>query len=177
MKLDRTQITYIFFGGLFLVVLLFYFVVISPGLSRQEQLERSISKRKTDLVKITELKKKWENYKRDQSEVEQALKSRGNQFTLLSFLEAVTREVGIDKNIQYIKPVTFSPSEGAGAFKPEGIEMSLDNVGMEQLVNFLYKVEHSGNLLFIKRIKILKTSRGASSTLKATLQVNTYVRS
>jgi hypothetical protein len=48
---------------------------------------------------------------------------------------------------------------------------------MEQLVNFLYKVEHSGNLLFIKRIKILKTSRGASSTLKATLQVNTYVRS
>jgi Tfp pilus assembly protein PilO len=177
MKLDRTQITYLFFGGLFLVALLFYFVVISPGLSRQKQLERSISKRKADLVNITELKRKWENYKRDQREVEQALGSRGAQFTLLSFLEGVTREVGIDKNIEYIKPVTFSPNEAAGAFKPEGIEMSLANVGMEQLVNFLYKVEHSGNLLFVKRIKILKTSGGTSSALKMTLQVNTYARS
>jgi Tfp pilus assembly protein PilO len=174
MKLDRTQMTFLFFGGLFFVALLFYFVAISPGLSKQEQLERSISRRKADLVKITELKRKWENFKRDQSEVEQSLSSRGDRFTLLSFLEGVTREVGIDKNIQYIKPVTFPPSEGA--FRPEGIEMSLDNVGMEQLVNFLYKVEHSGNLLFIKRIKILKTSRGSSSTLKVTLQVNTYTR-
>jgi hypothetical protein len=47
---------------------------------------------------------------------------------------------------------------------------------MEQLVNFLYKVELSGNLLFVKRIKILKTSRGSSSYLKVTLQVNTYTR-
>ena len=177
MKLDRTQMTYLFFGGLFFVALLFYFVAISPGLSKQEQLEKSISKRKADLVKITELKRRWENFKRDQGEVEQALRSRGDRFTLLSFLEGITREVGIDKNIQYIKPVTFPPSEVAGTFKPEGIEMSLDNVGMEQLVNFLYKVELSGDLLFVKRIKILKTSRGSTSTLKVTLQVNTYTRS
>jgi Tfp pilus assembly protein PilO len=174
MKLDRQQMTYLFFGGLFLVALLFYFVVISPGLSRQDQLERSISKRKADLAKITELKKKWESFKRDQGEVEQSLRSRGDRFTLLSFLEGITREIGIDKNIQYIKPVTFPPSESV--FKPEGIEISLDNVGMEQLVNFLYRVENSGNLLFIKRIKILKTSRGSSSTLKVTLQVNTYTK-
>jgi hypothetical protein len=177
MKLDRTQMTYLFFGGLFFAALLFYLVVISPGLSRQEQMERNISRRKADLVKLTELKRKWEDFKRDQSEVEQALGSRGGRFTLLSYLEGVTREVGIDKNIQYIKPVTFPPGEAAGAFKPEGIEMSLDNVGMEQLVNFLYRVEHSGNLLFTKRIKILKTSRGTSSALKVTLQVNTYARS
>jgi hypothetical protein len=174
MKLDRQQMTYVFFGGLVLVALFFYLIVISPGLEKQRQLERGIAKRKTDLVKITELKKKWESFKRDQNEVQQALRSRGDRFTLLSFLEGITREIGIDKNIQYIKPVTFPPSEAV--FKPEGIEMSLDNVGMEQVVNFLYKVEHSGNLLFIKRIKILKTSRGSSSTLKVTLQVNTYTR-
>jgi len=177
MKLDRTQMTYLFFGGLFVVALLFYLVVISPGLSRQDQLERSISRRKADLGKLTELKRKWEDFKRDQSEVERALKSRGDRFTLLSYLEGVTREVGIDKNIQYIKPVTFPPGESAGLFKPEGIEMSLDNLNMEQLVNFLYRVEHSGNLLFTKRIKILKTTKGTSSSLKVTLQVNTYARS
>jgi hypothetical protein len=175
MKLDRQQMTYVFFGGLAFLALLFYLVVISPGLHRQGQMEKSIARRKADLVKITELKKKWESFKKNQGEVEQTLRSRGDRFTLLSFLEGVTREIGIDKNIQYIKPVTFPPSEAV--LKPEGIEMSLDNVGMKQLVDFLYKVENSGNLLFIKRIKILKTSRGSSSALKVTLQVNTYTTS
>ncbi|MBN2033366.1 MAG: hypothetical protein JW836_08835 [Deltaproteobacteria bacterium] len=174
MKLDRNKITYLFFGGLFLVALLFYFVVISPGLSKQKAVERSIAKRKADLVKIGEHIRSWESFKKARSEVEEALKSRGDRFSLLSFLEGVTREVGIDKNIEYIKPVTFPPSEGP--FRPEGIELSLANMGMEQLVNFLYKVEHTGNLLYVKRIKIVKSTRGTSSALKVTLQVNTYTR-
>lgn len=174
MKLDRRQMTYAFFGGLFLFALLFYFVVISPGLSKQKALERSIAKRKADLVKIMELNRAWENFKKDRRDVETALDSRGDRFSLLSFLEGVTREVGVDRNIQYIKPVTFPPSEGP--FRPEGIELSLENMGMEQLVDFLYKLEHTGSLLYVKRIKILKDGRGGSSALKVTLQVNTYAR-
>lgn len=174
MKLDRKQMTYAFFGGLFVVALLFYFVVISPGLSKQRSLERNIAKRKADLVKITELNKTWEGFKRDRRDVETTLEDRGDRFSLLSYLEAVTREVGVDRNIQYIKPVTFPPSEGP--FRPEGIELSLENMGMEQLVEFLHKVEHTGSLLYVKRIKILKAARGTSSTLKVTLQVNTYTR-
>lgn len=174
MKLDRSQMTYVFFGGLALVALLFYLIIISPGYSKQKQLEKSIARREADLVKVSELSRKWENFKRDQNEVELSLSSRGDRFTLLSYLEGLTREAGIDKNIQYIKPVTFPPTEGA--FRPEGIEMSLDNVGMEQLVNFLYKVEQSQNLLYVKRIKMLKVSKGSTSTLKVTLQVNTYLR-
>jgi hypothetical protein len=172
MKLDRKQMTYVFFGGLFLVALIFYFAVISPGLSKQKTLERSIARREADLVRIAELIRTWESFKKDRSEVETTLRSRGDRFSLLSFLEGVTREVGIDKDIQYIKPVSFPPSEGP--FRPEGIELSLENMGMEQLVNFLYKVEHTQNLLYVKRIKILKAARGTSSTLKVTLQVNTY---
>jgi hypothetical protein len=174
MKLDRRQMTYAFFGGLFLFALLFYFVVISPGISKQKTLEGSIEKRKADLVKITALNRTWEGFKKDRSDVERALDSRGDRFSLLSFLEGLTREVGVDRNIQYIKPVTFPPSEGL--FRPEGIEVSLENMGMEQLVDFLYKVEHTGSLLYVKRIKILKATRGTSSTLKVTLQVNTYTR-
>ena len=133
MKLDRKQMTYVFFGGLVLVALLFYLVVISPALSKQELLAKNIAKRKQDLVRISEIKGKWQNFQRDRSDVQEAIKGRGS-FTLLSYLEAVTREIGIDQRIQYIKPVTFP--EGEGKLKPEGIEISLDGVNMEQLVNF-----------------------------------------
>jgi type II secretory pathway component PulM len=171
MKLDRKQMTYVFFGGLSLVALLFYLIVISPALSRQELLAKNIVKRKQDLVRISEIKGKWETFQKDRRDVQEAIKSRGS-FTLLSYLEAVTREIGIDQRIQYIKPVSFP--EGEGKLKPEGIEISLDGVNMEQLVNFLYRIEYSGKLLHVKRIKILRASREKVSLLKVTLQVNTY---
>ena len=171
MKLDRKQMTYVFFGGLFLAALLFYLIVISPALSREELLSKNIAKRKQDLVRISEIKGKWQNFQKDRSDVQEAIKGRGG-FTLLSYLEAVTREIGIDQRIQYIKPVTFP--EGEGKLRPEGIEISLDGVNMEQLVNFLYRIEYSGKLLHVKRIKILRASKEKTSLLKVTFQVNTY---
>lgn len=171
MKLDRKQMSYVFFGGLGLAVLLFYLVVISPALSKQEALAKNIAKRKQDLVKISEIKGKWQRFQRDRAEVQEAVKGRGG-FTLLSYLEAVTREIGIDQRIQYIKPVTFP--EGEGKLRPEGIEISLEGINMEQMVNFLYKIEYAGKLLHVKRIKILRASREKTSLLKVTLQVNTY---
>jgi type II secretory pathway component PulM len=171
MKLDRKQMTYVFFGGLFLVALLFYLIVISPALSRQELLAKNIVKRKQDLIRISEIKGRWETFQKDRRDVEEAIKSRGS-FTLLSYLEAVTRAIGIDQRIQYIKPVTFP--EGEGKLRPEGIEISLDGVNIEQLVNFLYRIEYSGKLLYVKRIKIIRASREKASLLKVTLQVNTY---
>jgi type II secretory pathway component PulM len=171
MKLDRKQMTYVFFGGLVLIALLFYLVVISPALSKQEALAKNIAKRKQDMVRISEIKGKWQNFQRDRADVQEAIKSRGS-FTLLSYLEAVTREIGIDQRIQYIKPVTFP--EGEGKLRPEGIEISLDGINMEQLVDFLYRIEYSGKLLHVKRIKILRASKEKTSLLKVTLQVNTY---
>ena len=171
MKLDRKQMSYVFFGGLFLVALLLYLVVISPALSKQELLAKNIAKRKQDLVRISEIKGKWQSFQRDRSDVQEAIKGRGD-FALLSYLEAVTREIGIDQRIQYIKPVTFP--EGEGKLKPEGIEISLDGINMEQLVHFLYRMEYSGKLLHVKRIKLLRASKEKTSLLKVTLQVNTY---
>jgi hypothetical protein len=45
---------------------------------------------------------------------------------------------------------------------------------MEQLVHFLYRMEYSGKLLHVKRIKLLRASKEKTSLLKVTLQVNTY---
>ena len=84
-------------------------------------------------MRISEIKGKWQSFQRDRADVQEAIKGRGS-FTLLSYLEAVTREIGIDQRIQYIKPVTFP--EGEGKLRPEGIEISLDGINMEQLVNF-----------------------------------------
>ncbi len=89
--------------------------------------------------------------------MQDAIKGRGS-FTLASYIRsghAGDRHGSADP---VRKPVSFP--EGEGKLKPEGIEISPDGVNMEQLVNFLYRIEYSGKLLHVKRIKILRASKG-----------------
>jgi hypothetical protein len=173
MKLNRREMAFAIFGGIFVLVLLYYLFIISPAIARQNSLIAYIEKKEADLIGMIELKDKWERFKANRMKAEKILSQRGDRFTLLSFLEGVSREVGIDNKIQYMKPLTFR--EGEGALKPVGIEMNLDGINTKQLVSLLHKIEYSEKLLNIRLIKILRVSRGKVNLLKVTLQVNTYM--
>ncbi|MDY7036267.1 MAG: hypothetical protein SV375_08930 [Thermodesulfobacteriota bacterium] len=172
MRINRREINFLLVGGISIIILLYYLLIVSPAMSRRELLIKYTGKKEADLAKMVELKAEWDRFNKERFEVEKKLNGRGKEFTLLTFLEGITRDIGINKSIQYMKPLSFP--EEAGPFKTEGIEMKLDNINVEQLVNFLYKIEYSENLLIIKRIKILRSAKTKSSLLKVTLQVNTY---
>jgi hypothetical protein len=173
MRLNRREMAFAIFGGIFVIALLYYLFIISPAIARQNSLIAYIEKKEADLVGMIELKDKWETFKANRLKAEKMLAQRGEKFTLLSFLEGVSREVGIDNKIQYMKPLTFHEEEGV--LKPVGIEMNLDGINTKQLVSLLHKIEYSEKLLNIKLIKILHVTRGKEKLLKVTLQVNTYM--
>lgn len=160
------------FGGVFVIVLLYYLIVLSPALSKEKSFIKRIEKKTTDLAQIIELKSQWGKFKANKTRAEKILAARGKTFSLLSFLETVSRESGIDDKILYMKPLAFH--DDSGPMKPTGIEIKLDNINIKQLVTLLYKIEGAGKLLNIKRIKIQRTSTKSIKTLKVTLQVNTY---
>ena len=172
MRVFRRETGIVLLGGLFVFGLLYYLLVVSPGLSREESLIKRVDKREGDLAKMIELKAQWEHFEKSKVDAERILARRGDRFTLLSFLERISREVGIDSNIQYIKPI--SHAEDAGALKLSGMEMKLDDININQLLNFLYRVEYSQKLIKIQRIRIQRTTSGKSDTLKVTLEANTY---
>ena len=175
MTLKRNEILTLALGGLFVLTLLYYFFVISPAAAREKDLDRYIKKTRADLAEMVELKTRWDLMKRNQVEAEKMIGQRGPKFTLLSYLESISRETGINDKIQYMKPMSFP--EESGPLKQEGMEIKLEGVDMTQLVNYLYKIEYSEKLLSIVRIKVQRESTGdESSLLKATLQVNTYVQ-
>lgn len=160
-------------GGLFLFGLLYYLLVVSPGLAKEESLTKRVDRREGDLGKMIELKAQWEHFEKSKVDAERILARRGDRFTLLSYLERISREVGIDSHIQYIKPV--SRAEDAGRLRLSGMEMKLDDININQLLNFLYKVEYSQKLIKIQRIRIQRTTTGKSDTIKVTLQADTYI--
>lgn len=174
MKLTRNHILVISAAGLLVMGFLYYWLVISPAITERQRLANRIEKRRSDLVQMTALSIDWQNFQRKRDQAEARLKQKGDRFTLLSFLEALSRSVGVEKKIQYMKPLSLAEE---GKIRPEGIEMVLEKIDMRELVNFLYRIEYSKRLLTIKRIKIQKSSRGKDPSLKVTLQIYAYLAS
>lgn len=171
MRINRREIGLILGGGLLLILLFYGLFVVSPALSKQESLEKAIASKERDLDEMMTLKARWEAFKRMQGEAREALARRGGGFTLLSFLEGVSRKVGIQDKIQYMKPLdSLEESEG---MKVVGMEIKLEGIGVDQVVKFLYEIEFSSRLLGIKKIKVQTLDRGEVHSLRVTLQVDT----
>ena len=172
MKIIRSKASIIIVSGALAFGMIYFFAVVSPALSRNKSLMENINKMESDLRAMIELKKDWEFFQKARSNAEGVLLKRGKDFSLLSFLEGIAREQGIDLNIKYIKPVSFPDAKGP--LRLEGIEMKLDDIQIGQLTNFLFKIEHAEKLMKIQRIMINRLTTGSIHSLEVILQVNTY---
>ena len=175
MKIFKDKVVIIASATALAFGLIFFFAVVSPILSKNRSLSEKINIMEADLAKMTSLKKEWENFQETRTKAEGIIIKRGKNFSLLSFLEGIAREQGIDLNIKYIKPISFAESNGP--LRLDGIEMKLNDIQIGQLTNFLFKIENAEKLMRIHRIKITRTTEGGLSSLEVTLQVDTYLDS
>jgi len=172
MRISKKERTILVIGGIIVLLLLYYLIVISPAHSREEALANRINKKRADLSEMIALKGEWDRLVSNKARAQEALTRRGKAFTPLSFLESTSRKVGIQKNIQYMKP-RFS-SEGSDMGKAVGVEMQLDGINIEQFVRFLYELEFSGKLLHITKLRIQKMRQGKGQSLRVLLQIDSY---
>ncbi|RJR42014.1 MAG: hypothetical protein C4576_16745 [Desulfobacteraceae bacterium] len=171
MKPGLKPISLLAAGGMFLIGLLYYLMVLSPAMAERESLDRHSIKMKKDLVQMHALKARWESFVKSRSGAEKMLQERGKDFTLLTHLETVCRQVGVDNRIQYMKPLDMPEQEGP--LRPVGVEMRISDIDVRQLVQLLYRIEHSYQLLSISRIKIRPSAEEGRRLLELVLQINT----
>jgi hypothetical protein len=158
-------------GGILLLGLLYFLIVLSPAQAKRKSFDGHVVRMKSDLSQMIALRSQWEAFVKSRSEAEKMLQERGKDFTLLTYLEGICREVGIEGRIQYMKPLETPAQEGA--IKPAGIEMRLSELDIRNLVQFLYRIEHSGQLLSVSRIKIRPSAEEGKRSIELVLQINT----
>jgi hypothetical protein len=158
-------------AGILLLGLLYYLLLLSPAQAKRKSLDRSVAKMRSDLSQMILLKSRWEAFVKSRAEAEKMLQQRGKDFTLLTYLEGVCRQAGIDQKIQYMKPLDLPEQEGP--VKPVGIEMRLSELDIRNLVQLLYQIEHSRQLLSITRIKIRPSAEEGKRSLEVILQIGT----
>ena len=172
MKINPREKLLIIAGGVILFFIFYYLVAVDTALIRRKKLNQGIAEKKTEIIEMQALKKKWADIEASRQDAKSLLSHRPKDFTLLSFLERISRETNIQDKIRYMKPLTQT-EENKTATQLDGIETEIEGIDIKDLVNFLYQIEYSGNLLSIKRIKIQRSSK--TQLLKVTLQINTYI--
>ncbi len=173
MSAKRQQVSMVTIGGMVILSILYYLLIFSPSLTRERTLLERMKKKESDVVQMLRLKTERQQLIGRHRKAVDLLKRRGKNFTLLSFLEALSREVGISGRIQYMKPVSFP--ETTSPMGQNGVELRLDGISMDELVRYLYHVEYSKKFLAVPRMKVQRMKgKGGEILLRVTMQVTTY---
>lgn len=150
--------------------ILIYELIVSPLAESRERRERVLVSKSRERKEMIHLKSEYETIQQKVAATGSRFVGRKANFTLFSFLDGLAGEAKIKDHISYMKPSTSTPKDSP--YKISQVEMKLQNVTMEQLTTYLYKVETSTNMVFVKRLSISKDSK-QSGFINAVLQVET----
>lgn len=170
-NLQRREKSIIVAAGAVLTVFVIVQLIIFPILDRRTRLRHQIVTRTRELQQMVQLKAEYEALTRREHQNEAQLKARPRGFTLFSFLDALAGRSGIKQNIAYMKPATTNMKNSP--YNLSMVEMKIDALTMKQLVTYLYGIETSPNLIWVKRISIARGEKD-SDLLDSVLQVQTY---
>jgi general secretion pathway protein M len=158
-------------AGAFLVLIILYLAVDSV-LQGYDRLEAQIASKTGEVEKLTLLREQYMEAHKQLADIKAKLDQMEKGFSLLSFIEDLANKENIRENIGSVKPKKIPLND---SYDENIVELNMDNVSLSKLVDFIYKVENSGHLLKVKRLRI-KTRYDNPDLLNVTLQVTTYNR-
>lgn len=170
LKLTKREKLYVTLGAILVTVFLVFQFILLPLVNAQEKVRHSIIVQEKALEDIIALRAEYQRLRVDSGNIGAILAGRPKGFTLFSFLEEHAGRAGIKANIKYMKP---SLSTETTPYQESSVEMSLEEITLRQLVEYLYLIESPENLVWIKRLSV-KQSKGRTDYLTALMHVVTY---
>jgi hypothetical protein len=158
-------------AGAFFVLMILYLGVDSV-LQGYDKLEGKIVKKRAEVENITRLREQYMEAHKQLADIKAKLDKMEKGFSVLSFIEDLANKQNIRENIGSVKPKTIPLNDN---YDENIVELKMANVSLTELVDFIHKIENSGHLLKVKRLRI-KTRYDNRDLLNVTLQVTTYKR-
>ncbi len=121
-------------GAVLAGFILLYLLVLRPLNQAVADADSRIETRTTDLAEMRTLAEQVR-------ELRSSLPAGTENVNLLSYLEGLTRQAGVQSNIEYMKP---GSGISQGSIKRESIELKLAGVNLKQMTNLLFQVERGG---------------------------------
>ena len=169
-KLSRRE-KYAIYGATGIIcLLLVYHILIAPLTEAKERLDRALGAKTRINEEMMALKAEYQTISQRSRASASQYAGRKANFTLFSFLDQLAGEAKMKDFITYMKPSTSSPKNSP--YRIAKVEMRFQDVTLAQLSTYLYKVETSRNLVWVKRLSISKDTK-QPGFVNAVLQVET----
>lgn len=171
LNLQRREKMAVTAAAIALGVFLLLQIIVFPIVDRGDELRRQIRSKTQALQEMQTLENEYASLSRYSKDMESGIKKRPRTFTLFSFIDKLAGTSGIKGNIVYMKPSTSNLK--SSSYTLSTVEIKLNALTMEQLTAFLYGIEDSANMVWIRRLSI---SRGDNNQnlLNSVLQVETF---
>jgi general secretion pathway protein M len=155
------------FMGIFVLVNFF----IYPFIENRERLERSLAVHTRNFEEIQKLRASYLEMQNRATQSKIRFERRRRGFTLFSFLEELAAQVGIKDRITSMKPSSNKLKDSA--YTQSLVDMKLNGISLEQMSQFIYRIETSQNMIHIKRLSLSK-KEDDKGLLNVILQVETF---
>ena len=142
-------------------------VFVRPAVSKVNRLRDLVSDKQ---IILSELRTNSERYKVISKELEKIRLETSRQpeeRKILSFVERVHKDSGLMQKVVYMKPSTMTIND---VYEEVIIEIKLQNVTLDQLIQFLLKIESSELTIGIRMLDIKRGVRD-STLLDTTVQL------
>lgn len=153
-----------------LAIFLIVQFIIEPIFSRTEQKRKTLQTKSVMLEQMRQWQAEYDGLTQKANLSESHFRNRPKGFTLYAFLNQLAAEAKIKDRITNMKPTRKVQKNSP--YKLSRVEMKLDAITLEQLTNYLYKVETSKNMVEVNKISISKKDK-KQRLITAVLQVET----
>jgi len=164
----RDRLLLYILGG-FLSALL-VFILVERVQEWYENLDTQIASKTDELKKVSRLREQYLETHGELEAIKAKLDGQQEKFSLLSFIEDLAKKEKIREKIGSVKPKTLPLVD---PYEEKYVELQMDDITLPQLVDFIYKIEHSGNVLKVKRLRI-KPHYNNRDLLEVVMQVTTF---
>ena len=156
-------------GFMVLIIVFVLFLPISMASSKIHSLEKEIE---GSQGKFRDVMSKLEEYRLLEAELKQLEGQFSSTFvSLTTQLETIASQAGIQESIKSLKE---SPVREGDLFETRSASLQLQGITIEQMIDFLYKVENNPKTLMRMRKFDVKTKYSSRSLLDVQCEVATY---
>ena len=150
-------------------VWLIYWIINVFLMNPLAQSRKNVEARQRVLQNMMILQSDYRRIEFEVNKLERMIQS-GQRGNVLSNLETMANQANIKDKIASMDPKSSPPND---LYRENVIEVRLKSVNLKQLVDYLYRIESSGQLLKIKRLRI-KTRSDDASLLDVNFRVSSF---
>lgn len=153
---------------IFVVSWALFAFAVKPATTRAETLSRVIPEKQNELKELRAKSREYAFLRDNLDDLQARVASQGEEFELLPFLESLIQEVGLAKKVATMKQQLLQLEPN---YYETIVEIRLENLTLEQLIDFLCRVESSNALAKVKSLHI-KKSPTKTDLLESTIEIH-----